>query len=105
MFGRVSEPIDPIRSPELIEVSRSFAEPIAASETINKYVGRLVVQLVDGLQRKGLSVRRTDLIVEKVDGTRQAIRAGTAKPARDDGPQEHDCFQAFGTPPRCRALF
>jgi protein ImuB len=46
-------------------------------------VGRLVVQLVANLQKKGLGVRRTDLIVEKVDGTRQAIRAGTAKPARD----------------------
>ncbi|MGR9503684.1 Y-family DNA polymerase [Rhizobium leguminosarum] len=83
MFGRVFEPIDPIRSPELVEVSRAFAEPIGAPETINKYVGRLVVQLVAKLQRKGLGVRRTDLIVEKVDGTRQAIRAGTAKPARD----------------------
>ncbi|MGO7201510.1 DNA polymerase Y family protein, partial [Rhizobium ruizarguesonis] len=83
MFGRVCEPIDPIRSPELVEVSRSFAEPIGAAETINKYVGRLVVQLVAELQRKGLGVRRTDLIVEKVDGTRQAIRAGTAKPVRD----------------------
>ncbi|ASW08563.1 Y-family DNA polymerase [Rhizobium sp. 11515TR] len=83
MFGRVSEPIDPIRTPELIEVSRSFAEPIGAAETINKYVGRLVIQLIAELQRKGLGVRRTDLIVEKVDGIRQALRAGTAKPARD----------------------
>ncbi|NLS20742.1 DNA polymerase Y family protein [Rhizobium sp. P40RR-XXII] len=83
MFGRVSEPIDPIRAPEWIEVSRSFAEPIGAAETINKYVGRLIVKLVAELQRRGLGVRRTDLIVEKVDGTRQAIRAGTAKPARD----------------------
>ncbi|MGO6904777.1 DNA polymerase Y family protein, partial [Rhizobium ruizarguesonis] len=83
MFGRVSEPIDPIRSPELVEVVRSLAEPIGAAETIDKYVGRLIVQLVAELQRKGLGVRRTDLIVEKVDGTRQAIRAGTAKPARD----------------------
>ncbi|MDQ0561287.1 protein ImuB [Rhizobium mesoamericanum] len=83
MHGRLAEPIEPIRSPELIEVSRSFAEPIGAAETINKYVGLLVVRLVSELQRKGLGVRRTDLIVEKVDGTRQAIRAGTAKPARD----------------------
>ncbi len=83
VFGRVAEPIDPIRVPELIEVSRVFAEPIGAAETINKYVARLVVQLVAELERKGLGVRRTDLIVEKVDGTRQAIRAGTAKPARD----------------------
>jgi protein ImuB len=83
MFGRVSEPIDPVRSPELVEFSRSFAEPIGAAETINKYVGRLVIQLCNELQKKGLGVRRTDLIVHKVDNTIQAIRAGTAKPARD----------------------
>ncbi|MFA1676081.1 DNA polymerase Y family protein [Rhizobium mongolense] len=83
MFGRTPEPIEPIRTAELVEVSRAFAEPIGAAETIDKYVARLVVQLVDELQRRGLGVRRTDLIVEKVDGTRQAIRAGTAKPARD----------------------
>ncbi|MBY5529736.1 DNA polymerase Y family protein [Rhizobium leguminosarum bv. viciae] len=83
MFGRTPEPIDPIRTVELVEVSRAFAEPIGAAETINKYVVRLVVQLVDELQRRGLGVRRADLIVETVDGTRQAIRAGTAKPARD----------------------
>jgi protein ImuB len=83
MFGRIGEPIDPIRTPELIEVSRAFAEPIGAVETIDKYVGRLIVQLIEELQRRGLGVRRADLIVEKVDGTRQAIRAGTAKPARD----------------------
>ncbi|TCR80775.1 protein ImuB [Rhizobium sp. BK376] len=83
MFGRVSEPIDPIRTADLIEVSRAFAEPIAAAETIDKYVGRLVVQLIEELQRRGLGVRRADLIVEKVDGTRQAIRAGTVKPVRD----------------------
>ncbi|MBY5904177.1 DNA polymerase Y family protein [Rhizobium leguminosarum] len=83
MFGRISEPIDPIRTAELIEVSRAFAEPIGAAETIDKYVGRLVVQLIEELQRRGLGVRRADLIVEKVDGTRQAIRAGTVKPVRD----------------------
>lgn len=83
MFGRTPEPIDPIRTVELVEVNRVFAEPIGAAETINKYVARLVVQLVDELQTRGLGVRRADLIVEKVDGTRQAIRAGTAKPARD----------------------
>jgi len=83
MFGRMSEPIDPIRTAELVEVSRSFQEPIGAAETINKYVGRLVVQLVAELEKRGLGARRTDLIVHKVDNTIQAIRAGTAKPARD----------------------
>ncbi|PYE22308.1 protein ImuB [Rhizobium sp. PP-CC-3A-592] len=83
MYGRVSEPIDPVRDPDFIVVSRSFAEPIGAAETIDKYVGRLVVALVEKLQERGLGIRRADLLVEKVDGTRQAIRAGTAKPARD----------------------
>ena len=80
---RLAEPIEPIRTPELVEVSKVFAEPIGAAETIDKYVGRLVLQLIHELQKRGLGVRRADLIVEKVDGTRQAIRAGTAKPARD----------------------
>jgi protein ImuB len=83
MLCRVAEPIEPIRTPELVEVSKAFAEPIGAAETINKYVGRLVAQLVNELQKRGLGVRRADLIVEKVNGTRQAIRAGTAKPVRD----------------------
>jgi len=83
MYGRMSDPIDPIRTAELVQVSRSFQEPIGAAETINKYVGRLVVQLVAELEKRGLGARRTDLIVHKVDNTIQAIRAGTAKPARD----------------------
>ncbi len=83
MFGRVAEPIDPIRCPEIIEVHRAFAEPIGAAETIAKYVSRLVIKLCRELQAGGLGVRRTDLIVYRVDNTIQALRAGTAKPVRD----------------------
>ncbi|PDT32283.1 nucleotidyltransferase [Rhizobium sp. L9] len=85
MFGRVAEPIDPIRCPEIIEVHRDFAEPIGAAETIAKYLSRLVTKLCRELQAKGLGVRRTDLIVHRVDNTIQALRAGTAKPVRDVG--------------------
>ena len=83
MMGRVAEPIDPIRGPEIIEVHRAFAEPIGAAETIGKYISRLVTKLCLELQTKGLGVRRTDLIVHRVDNTIQALRAGTAKPVRD----------------------
>ena len=83
LYGRLPEPIDPIRPVELIEVSRTFAEPIGAPETIEKYVTRLVTQLCLELQKHGLGARRIDLIVFKVDNTRQAIRAGTARAARD----------------------
>jgi len=83
MLGHVREPIDPIRSAEIIEVSRAFAQPIGAAETITKYISRLVIQLCSELQAKGLGVRRADLIVHRVDNTIQALRAGTAKPVRD----------------------
>ncbi|MEZ0000732.1 Y-family DNA polymerase [Sinorhizobium fredii] len=83
MFGRVAEPIDPIRPPDLVEVQKSFAEPIGAAETIEKYVSRLVRQLCLELEKRGLGVRRADLIVHRVDNTIQSLRAGTAKPVRD----------------------
>jgi len=83
MFGRVAEPIDPIRPADLVEVQKSFAEPIGAPETIEKYVSHLVRQLCLELEKRGLGVRRADLIVHRVDNTLQSLRAGTAKPVRD----------------------
>lgn len=83
MFGRLTEPIDPIRTADLIEVIRSFSEPIGAAETIAKYIGKLVVELCAALETRGQGVRRADLIVYRVDNTLQSVRAGTAKPVRD----------------------
>lgn len=83
MFGRIAEPIDPIRPADLVEVQKSFAEPIGAPETIEKYISRLVRQLCLELEKRGLGVRRADLIVHRVDNTLQSLRAGTAKPVRD----------------------
>jgi protein ImuB len=83
LFGRVAEPIEPLRTPELVEVARSFQEPIGAAETIAKYVRRLVGELTDKLEERGLGVRRSDLVVYRVDNTLQCLRAGLAKPVRD----------------------
>jgi protein ImuB len=83
MFGRIAEPIEPIRTPELIDVTKNFAEPIGAPETIAKYVRRLVGQLSARLAEDGLGARRCDLFVHRVDNTRQHLRAGLAKPVRD----------------------
>lgn len=83
LFGRVAEPIEPIRIPELVEVARCFQEPIGAAETIQKYIRRLVCQLSAELEGRGLGVRRSDLIIHRVDNTRQYLRAGLAKPVRD----------------------
>lgn len=83
LFGRVAEPIQPLRTPELVEVARNFQDPIGAAETISKYVRRLVEQLTAKLEERGLGVRRSDLIIHRVDNSRQCLRAGLAKPARD----------------------
>ena len=82
-MGKLSEPIDPVRPPDLIEVRRVFAEPIGAPETIARYTGKLVVQLCEALEAKGLGARRLDLLFHRVDNRIEAIRIGTARPVRD----------------------
>ena len=47
-LGRIAEPIDPVRPPDLVEVRRAFAEPIGAPETIARYTGKLVVAALRG---------------------------------------------------------
>jgi protein ImuB len=82
-MGRLSEPIVPLRPPDLIEVRRVFGEPIGAAETIARYTGKLVGQLCAVLEIKGLGARRLDLLLHRVDNRIEAIRVGTALPVRD----------------------
>jgi len=82
-IGRLSEPIDPVRPPDLIEVRRVFAEPIGAPETIARATGKLVTQLCEMLEAKDLGARRLDLLFHRVDNRIEAIRIGTALPVRD----------------------
>lgn len=82
-LGRIAEPVDPIRSPELVEVRKAFAEPIGAPETISRYIAKLADALCHELERRGLGARRLDLLFHRVDNTMQFIRVGTAQPVRD----------------------
>ena len=82
-FGRTFESFDPIASPERIGVRQSWFEPISAPETIARRTGKLVARLCEALEAKGLGARKLDLICERVDGRREAVRIGTAKPNRD----------------------
>jgi protein ImuB len=82
-LGVLAEPVDPVRSPELVEVRRVFGEPIGAAETIARYTGRLVEALCLELEKRGLGARRLDLLFYRVDNTLQFIRVGTAQPVRD----------------------
>ncbi len=82
-LGRVPEPLEPYLPPELIEVHRTFGEPIGAPETLARYTGKLVSSLCQALEQKGLGARRLDLFFHRTDKVIQAIRAGLARPARD----------------------
>jgi len=82
-LGRLREPVTPIRTPELTEVRRQFAEPIGAAETLARYTAKLTVALCAALVAKGEGARRLDLLFHRVDSDVQAIRIGTAKPNRD----------------------
>jgi protein ImuB len=82
-FGRLPEPIEPIRAPEIIEVRRAFGEPISAAETIARYIAKLAAELCKALEAKGLGARRLDLLCHRVDNRIEAIRVGTAQPVRE----------------------
>lgn len=82
-LGRIAEPVEFLSDPTVIEVRRGFAEPIAAPETIARYIGKLVDTLVVKLEHAALGARRLDLLVHRVDRGVQAIRVGTAAPVRD----------------------
>lgn len=83
MFGRASEPFELVEAPELIRIRQAFSEPIAAAETIARYVGKLVDQLCTALEERGQGARKLDLLFYRVDDAVQVIRVGTAKPVRD----------------------
>lgn len=84
-FGRLAEPITPLKNPETIEVERGFAEPIGAPETLARNIGLLVDRLCAALETQTLGARRLDLLFRRVDNRTEAIRIGTAKPTRDAG--------------------
>ncbi|AMX97884.1 MULTISPECIES: DUF6504 family protein [Mesorhizobium] len=81
--GRLAEPIEPVRSADVVEVKRAFGEPIGAAETIARYVGKLVQALCAELEGKGLGARRLDLLLYRVDNRIEAVRVGMALPVRD----------------------
>ncbi|MCM2440511.1 DNA polymerase Y family protein [Agrobacterium vitis] len=81
-FGILNEPILRVQSPDLTEVQRIFAEPIAAAETIARYIGKLVVHLCDALEIRGLGVRHLDLLCYRVDNQIALVRVATAQPVR-----------------------
>lgn len=81
--GRLAEPIRPIVVPETLSTRLAFAEPIATPESLQRAIDVLVQRLCHDLEAKGLGARTLDLLFQRVDSDIQAVRIGTARPARD----------------------
>lgn len=82
-LGRVAEPIRPVLPPGTISVRRAFVEPIATAEAFAAVILALVGEACAALQARGAGARTLDLLFERVDGSIQAVRVGTARPVRD----------------------
>lgn len=81
-FGREAEPMRPIAPPTLMRVERAFAEPIVTAEVLARWVEKLTEALCADLESRGLGARRLDLLFYRLDSRIEAVRIGTARPAR-----------------------
>jgi protein ImuB len=82
-LGHAAEPLAYLPPPEEQKARLAFAEPISASETLERVTADLTAALCRDLEQAGLGARRLDLAFRRIDGERQAIRIGTARPTRD----------------------
>jgi protein ImuB len=81
--GLLFEPIVPVTPPASIQARLTFVEPLLTAEAFSTVIARLVALVCGDLERAGLGARRLDLRFERVDGSVQAIRVGTARAMRD----------------------
>jgi len=81
--GILFEPIVPVMPEASIQARLGFVEPLLTAEAFSTVIARLVPQVCGDLERAGLGARRLDLRFERVDGSVQALRIGTARPVRE----------------------
>lgn len=82
-FGRVAETIEPEFPPELVQARLTFVEPLLTAEAFATVIDRLTAMVCSLMERSGYGARQLDLLFERVDGTVQGIRVGTARASRD----------------------
>ncbi len=83
VVGKVFEPIEPVWPPECVWARRGFLEPLLTAEAFTCAIADLCGSVCRDLEKRGLGARRMDLLFERVDGTHQVLRIGTARPTRE----------------------
>jgi protein ImuB len=82
-FGSAPEAIEPEFPPEVIQARLTFVEPLLTAEAFATVIDRLTGTVCSAMERSGGGARRLDLLFERVDGTTQTIRIGTARASRN----------------------
>lgn len=82
-LGTVFEPIIPIIPTDLIQARLTFVDPLLTEAAFTTVIASLTATVCTTLENAGQGARRLDLLFERVDGSLQAIRIGTARPSRD----------------------
>jgi protein ImuB len=81
-LGRLPEPIEPVFPAAAVYRRLAFPEPLLTPDALTIAIGRLANAVCAMLEKNGEGARRLDLVFERVDGTRQVICIGTARPNR-----------------------
>ncbi len=81
--GRVQEPLQPLPPEAPLQHRLVFLEPLLTADALSHATLRLLEPPCTQMERTGLGARRVDLLFERLDGTVQAVRIGTARPNRD----------------------
>ena len=82
-LGTVFEPITPVFPPDLLQARLGFVEPLLTAEAFTAVIARLTGTVCTAMEQAGQGARRLDLLFERVDGSIQCLRIGTARPSRD----------------------
>ena len=82
-LGAVSEPIVPIVPAGMVQARLGFVEPLLTAEAFSTVIAELAGTVCGALEQAGQGARRLDLLFERVDGSVQCLRVGTARPSRD----------------------
>ncbi len=83
--GHLAEPLQPLDHATTLQHRLAFLEPLLTADALSAATGHLLAPVCATMERAGLGARRLDLWFERVDGTVQATRVGTARPNRDPG--------------------
>ena len=81
--GVLFEPIVPVAPKTSIQARRTFVEPLMTAEAFSTVIATLIAEICNELEKASLGARGLDLRFERLDGTVQAIRVGTARAVRD----------------------